>query len=271
MSDRFEVLPFGTVLEEAAAFATPLELTVTCSPRHGVDSTIGVAEQLSALGHRAVVHVAARMIRDRDHLDVVLARLAAGGMDDMFLVGGDGPESLGPYSSAVELLEVVQAHPLRPRRVGIGAYPEGHPLIAEPVLREALRAKAQWADYVTSQMCFDPGVLIRWVEELRSDGVTLPMYIGVPGQVDRRRLLEISVRVGVGTSIGMIRKQRGLRHLLGRPRHAAEELHVAIAPLVGQTDHGIAGFQYFTFNNLSATVGWSRRRSKTDEEAVLHG
>jgi methylenetetrahydrofolate reductase (NADPH) len=271
MGTRFEVLPFGTVLEEAAALDAPLELTVTCSPRHGVDRAVEIAEQLGALGHRVVVHLAARMVRDAGHLDAVLERLPRVGIDDVFLVGGDGTEPIGPYPSAVELLEAVDAHTLRPRHVGIGAYPEGHPLIAAPVLAEALRHKARLADYATTQMCFDAGVLVRWVEGLRAQGIGLPLFIGMPGQVDRRRLLEISMRVGVGTSVGMIRKQRGLRHLLGRPRHAADGLHDALAPLVGAPGLGIAGLQYFTFNNLRATVAWEYRRSEPGKEAVAHG
>ena len=63
---------------------------------------------------------------------------------------------------------------------------------------------------------------------------TCPCYVGLPGDVDRRRLIEVSMRVGVGASLGFLRKQRGIRHLLGRPHHAAEHLHKPSRRWLGQ-------------------------------------
>jgi methylenetetrahydrofolate reductase (NADPH) len=260
MSTRYEILPFGTAESEAASAPRPLVLTVTCSPRHGVDHTVEVAERLVALGHRAVVHIAARMIRDARHTDAVLERLAGAGIDDVFVIAGDAAEPLGPYASALELLPLIAAHPRRPRRLGIAAYPEGHPLIDAATLDAALRQKARVADYLVTQMCFDPTALTRWIERTRDAGIELPVYLGLPGAVDRRRLLEVSMRVGVGTSIAFLRKQDGLRHFFGRPHHAADHLHEALAPLVGDAELGVAGLHYFTFNRLNATLAWESQR-----------
>jgi methylenetetrahydrofolate reductase (NADPH) len=259
VTTRYEILPFGSVENEAAAAPDRLVITVTCSPRHGVDHTVEVAARLAALGHDAVVHLAARMVRDAGHLDAVLARLAAGGIDDVFLIGGDGAEPLGPYASAVELLPVVAAHERRPGRIGIGAYPEGHPLIDPATLEDALRRKAELADYMTTQLCFDPDALTRWIEQTRTAGIDLPLYVGIPGAVDRRRLLEVSMRVGVGASIAFVRKQRGLRQLLGRS-DTGDRLHRTFAPLVGDARARIAGLHFFTFNRLTATLAWEAQR-----------
>ncbi len=272
--NRYEVLPFGDAEPEAAAVGRPLTITVTCSPRHGIDHTVGVAERIAALGHEAVIHLAARTLRDSHHLDVVLARMAASGLDDVFLIGGDGPESCGPYSSALELLPVVATHPDRPRRIGIGAYPEGHPLIDRVALDDALAQKAPLADYMVTQLCFDPATLLQWVETTRAGGLELPLYVGLPGAVDRKRLLEVSMKVGVGTSIAFLRKQRGIRQLLGRPEHAADRLHQAFAPFVGGSPLGIVGLHFYTFNRLIATLDWETRRSALRlgcKRGALHG
>jgi methylenetetrahydrofolate reductase (NADPH) len=259
VTTRFEILPFGSVVTEAAAAPDRLVITVTCSPRHGVDHTVDVATRLAALGHDAVAHVAARMVRDAEHLDAVLARLAAGGIDDVFLIGGDGGEPLGSYASALDLLPVIAEHERRPRRIGVGAYPEGHPLIDAARLGDALRRKAELADYMTTQLCFDPNTLMRWIEQTRTAGIDLPLHVGIPGAVDPRRLLEVSMRVGVGASIAFVRKQRGLRQLLARP-DVAEGLHDAFAPLVGDARTRIAGLHFFTFNRLTATLAWEAQR-----------
>ena len=259
MADRYEILPFGAGEAQAATAPGPLVLTVTCSPRHGIDRTVDVALGLAGLGHEVVAHLAARSVRDGDHLDAVLDRLASGGVGDVFVIGGDG-EPVGPFESAVELLALIAAHDRRPGRIGIGAYPEGHPLIDAATLERALREKAELADYMTTQLCFDPRALLGWLQETRETGIDLPVYVGVPGIVERRRLLEVSMRVGVGTSIAFLRKQRGLRQLLGRSEQAADRLHEAFAPLVGDPRLGIGGLHFFTFNRLGATLAWQTQR-----------
>jgi methylenetetrahydrofolate reductase (NADPH) len=159
-------------------------------------------------------------------------------------------------------LPILADHRLRPPRIGVGVYPEGHPLIGPAALDDALRRKAVLADYMVTQMCFDAGALVGWIRRSRAQGIALPVYVGIPGAVDRRRLLEISVRVGVGSSITFLRKQQGgIRRLLGRPEHAGDRLHEQIAPLIGDPELAITGIHYYTFNNLAATVAWDREHT----------
>lgn len=260
MSNRYEIMPFGSAEEEARLAPRPLALTVTCSPRHGLDDSVDLALRVAALGHDVTVHLAARMLRDAEHLDAVLGRMAAAGVVDLFLIAGDGAEPLGPYGSAVDVLPVIAAHRHRPARIGITGYPEGHPFVGPETLTSAMAEKAPLADYVVSQLCFDTDVLTRWIETVRAAGIGLPIYVGLPGAVDRRRLLEISMRVGVGTSVAFIRKQRSMRHLFRRSGHAADEIYDVFAPLVDDPRLAIAGLHFFTFNQLEKTLEWERRR-----------
>ncbi len=245
---RFEVLPFARSLEEAAQLPEKVRLTVTCSPKHGLDHSIAVGKELRALGHAVTIHFAARMVRSREHLDGALDAMADAGIDDAFVVGGDAPEPLGPYATAVEIVPLVAEHPRRPATIGIAGYPERHPLASDAALAEAIAAKAPYADYLTTQLCFDPEAILRFAR-----GVDLPVLAGVPGLVDPARLLEISLRVGVGPSLRYLRKQRGLRNLIKLSTSSAERLHDALA---GRDE--IAGFHYYTFNRLLDTWSWTR-------------
>ena len=203
--------------------------------------------------------MAARMVRDRAHVDELLAAMTAAGADDLFLIGGDADPALGGYSSAVELLPVIAEHRQRPATIGIAGYPEGHPLIRPVALDEALDEKSGLADYLTTQMCFDPATVRDWILGQRGRGMALPVVIGMPGNVTAARLLEMSARIGVGPSMAFVRKQRGLRNLLGLFRRSApDRLYDALAPIVGDPDLGIAGFHYFTFNQLVATYEWQQ-------------
>jgi methylenetetrahydrofolate reductase (NADH) len=246
---RFEVLPFSGIEEQAAALPRPIRLSVTCSPKHGPDRGVEVATRLCGSGHAVTVHVAARMVRDRAHVDALLQGMAAACVDDVFLIGGDAERPLGDYASAVDLLPVIAEHPQRPQRIGIAGYPEGHPKIAETELEAALRTKSAPADYVVTQMCFDPKALKHWVERHRE----LPVFVGMPGKVARRKLLRMSARIGVGPSVDFLRKQRGLRQLLSR-RSTTDRLYDAIAEL------DVAGYQFFTFNELGQTWEWWEKK-----------
>jgi methylenetetrahydrofolate reductase (NADPH) len=259
---QFEVLPFGRAETEAAQLPEPARLTVTASPTHALDDTIETAVHLRSLGHEVTVHLAARMVRDLEHLDGMLAEMAQAGIDDAFVIGGDATPPAGPYASAGELLADVHEHPHRPRSIGIAGYPEGHPLIDSATLAETLEQKSAHANYLTTQLCFDPGALLAWIEETRSAGIDLPVVAGVPGIVDRRKLLEISARVGVGPSLSFLRKQGGLRNLLRLSGRSADRLYDALAPHVGDGRLNLAGFHYFTFNRLVETWTWERGKAR---------
>jgi methylenetetrahydrofolate reductase (NADPH) len=259
---RFELMPFPKGEQQAAELPEPVRLTITTSPKHGVDHTLDVAERLRALGHGVTVHLAVRMVRDRAHLETLLQRAEAAGIDDLFVVGGDATEPLGPYAAAQDVLEILAGHPLRPARIGVGAYPEGHPLIEEGVLADALLRKNDLADYMTTQMCFDAGALERCLRDARAAGVTLPLYAGIPGPIDRRRLLDISMKVGVGSSLRYLRKQHGLMTLFRRPGHEANQLRDALGPLLADPQLRVAGLHLFTFNELVATWEWTTEGGK---------
>ena len=256
---QFEVLPLERSVELARELPQREQLTVTCSPRHGPDESVAIAQRLKALGHAVTVHVAARMVRDRGHLDELLEGMGHAEAD-LFLIGGDATPPLGPWSSAGELLPLISEHPQRPSEIGIAGYPEGHPLIDSETLADVLEQKSALADYITTQLCFDPEAVLAWTWETRERGVTLPVLVGLPGMVDRRRLLEMSLRIGVGPSLSFLRKQRGLRRLLGPSRVTPDRVYDGLAPFIEDRELNIAGFHYYTFNQLADTWEWERKK-----------
>jgi methylenetetrahydrofolate reductase (NADPH) len=259
---RYEVLPFAKAETQAREVGEPLRLTLTTSPRHGVDRSLDYAIRLRALGHGVTLHLAARMVRDESHLDEIVTRAHEAGIDDFFVVGGDAPEPLGPYPGAAQLLEPLVAHARRPRLLGIAGYPEGHPLIEPAVLEAVLEEKARVADYIVTQLCFSRDALVRWLESVRARRISLPVFAGAVGPIERRNLLEISARIGVGPSLRFVRKQRGLTRLFRSPFASAVRFYDEVAPLVGDARYGIAGFHFFTFNELLATRAWYEERSE---------
>lgn len=260
---RFEVLPTSGVAARVADALPPgAAVTVTCSPRRGQDETVAAACELRERGFDAVPHLAAKQVRGDVHLKEVVDRLARAGIADVFVVGGDPTDRAGGYADGVELLEAMAQldHPFA--RVGVAGYPEGHHLIDDATLTDALLAKQPLATYMVTQLCFDSRVVCAWLSAVRARGVTLPCHVGVPGPVDARRLLRISMRLGVGDSLRYLRGNRStaLRLLLARS-YRPDALVRGLADRVAE-GCDLAGLHLCTFNQLEPSARWAAQRTE---------
>lgn len=250
---RFEVAPVAGVLEAAADLPAGATVAVTASPSRGPAATIEVAEGLAARGFAAVPHLAARSLRDRGELADHLDRLAAAGVAEVFVVGGDAREPAGEFADGLALLRAIEDLGRRPPRVGVPSYPDGHHRIATDVLWADLAAKRRHADYTVTQLCFDADLVSGFAAEARERGIDLPVVAGVPGVVDTARLLRISVRIGVADAVRFARSHRTTAGALLRPgRHRPDELVAGLA--AGGAD--LAGLHLYTFNQIEPTVRW---------------
>ena len=254
---RLEVIPLRSGAEEWPFLPPAGVVTITCSPTRGVDATLDLAEHLRGRGLKTTPHLAARTVRSRAHLEEVLARVRQAGIEDVFVIGGDGREAAGPYESAGQLLTAMAEVGHRIPNVGIGGYPDTHPFIDRERLTEALLQKQPMATYLVTQMCFDAGTIAAWLGDVRGRGVTLPAYVGIPGVLKRRKLLEISLRVGVGDSARYITKHAGIvARLIRRGDYRPDPLLVSLAGVVADPANGLAGFHLNTFNQIRATERW---------------
>ncbi|MCH4561602.1 methylenetetrahydrofolate reductase [Halomonas sp. EGI 63088] len=252
---RYELLPLKGMQEAARSLPPGAVVTMTCSPRHGLERTLEAAEWLVGAGFQAVPHIAARLVRDPAHLRRLVERMLAAGIDDCFVVGGDADRPAGEYPGGVELLEAMAAMSPRPARLGVPAYPEGHHRFDDPDLQRVLDAKAALADYVVTQMCFEPSTVLAWLERQRRSGMTLPVYAGIPGVLDRTRLLSVAMRLGLGASTRVLSRRKGLvGRLLQSDLYRPDDLLQGLFPALG--DGGIAGLHVYTFNQAAATRAW---------------
>jgi methylenetetrahydrofolate reductase (NADH) len=252
---RYEVFPLAGIADEVAArVPRDLKITVTSSPTRGIDVTLGLTEALATRGFTVAPHLAARLFRDAGHLAEVVSRLRETGVRDVLVIGGDVPRPVGEFRSAYELLAALEAsgHPFAD--VGIAGYPESHPFISQEEVSRALSQKAPLSTYLVSQLCLDARVIAAWIADVRARGVTLPIYVGIPGVVPRRKLLRISTRIGVGESTRFLRKHGGmLGRLLLRGSVGPDHL------LAGLAGADVAGLHVYTFNELAETERWRRQ------------
>jgi methylenetetrahydrofolate reductase (NADPH) len=254
---RYEVLPTATT-EEKVLTHLPHDrvVTITASPSKGLEATIDLAERLAGHGYTVVPHLAARMITGRTELAELCERLTGKGINRVFVPGGDA-EPAGDYPDALSLLEdlTVLGRPFA--QVGITGYPESHPTINDDLTVQAMWDKRRHATHVVSNLTFDPAVVRGWIRRMRDRGITMPLLLGVPGPVERTKLLAMATRIGVGESTRFLAKHKGTFARLAAPGgFTGEKFLEHCAPALAMPDAFVEGLHVFTFNQIAETEAW---------------
>lgn len=259
----YELIPVKNLAARIPELPANARISVTASPMKTLEETLDVCADLLTLGHRPTPHLAARMVEDAAHVKAIAARCRELGLTEVFCIGGDREEP-GAYPDAMaflrELLDVAAGDITA---VGVGSYPDGHAFIPTEALRAALIEKQElFAEagvdgHASTQMCFSTDTIRTWLETERAAGFTMPVHLGVPGVVDRTKLMTMGMRLGVGASLRYLRKNKaGLTRLFASTGYNPSTL---VDPLGRDFDRlGITGLHTFTFNQVAATHDWQR-------------
>jgi methylenetetrahydrofolate reductase (NADPH) len=254
---RYEVLPTPSTEEKVLA-SVPLDVpvTVTASGAKGLEATLSLAESLAGQGYVTVPHLAARMISGRTELGEIRARLAAAGITRVFVPGGD-VDPVGDYPDAFSLLEDLNALPQPFEQIGITGYPETHPKITDDLTVQAMWDKRRHATHVVSNLTFDAGAIKSWVSRMRGRGVTMPLLLGMPGPIDRAKLLTMATKIGVGESTRFLAKHKGTFARLAAPGgFTGQRFLEECAGVAARPESLIEGLHIFTFNQIAQTEEW---------------
>jgi methylenetetrahydrofolate reductase (NADPH) len=264
----YEIVPISTVDGAIEALPPRSNVSVTCSPTKGLDATLALSERVASRGHHAIPHLAARMVAGPRHAARLAAWCREHGITQAFIVGGDADAPVH-YRQASTFLEDLLAAEPGLTTVGVTAYPDGHAIIDTAALNEALLRKQAILDqagvdgYASTQMCFDPATIGSWLTARRADGLTMPIHLGVAGAVDRSKLMTMGVRLGIGTSLSFLKKnRRAIGGLLTKTDYSPSTL---LNPLADQLEPlGVTGLHCFTFNQVAATAVWQREYLAND-------
>jgi methylenetetrahydrofolate reductase (NADPH) len=264
---KVELIPMKS-LERAITELAPHSLvSMTCSPAKSIEATLDESATLVSAGHHVTPHISARMVQTSEHLVAIRSRLVEIGIREIFVVGGDA-DPPGCFFDAIEFIdafvELDDADGSEHRQVdhiGYTAYPDAHPLISSDQLHDALHLKQQMilgsgrTAHVTTQMCFSADQIRDWLRTERAAGLTVPVHLGVPGVIDKTKLMTMGVRLGVGTSLRYLSKNRkALGKMMTQRSFEPDQL---LKPLAADlAELGIEGIHLFTVNQVAATEAW---------------
>jgi methylenetetrahydrofolate reductase (NADPH) len=256
-SARYEVLPTAST-EEKVLTSVPRDVavTVTASGAKGLEATLSLAEALAGHGYVTVPHLAARMISGRTELVEIRSRLAEAGITRVFVPGGD-VDPVGDYPDAFSLLEDLATLAQPFEQIGITGYPETHPKITDDLTVQAMWDKRRHATHVVSNLTFDAGAIKSWVGRMRGRGVTMPLLLGMPGPIDRAKLLAMATKIGVGESTRFLAKHKSTFARLAAPGgFTGERFLEECAATAAKPESLIEGLHIFTFNQIAQTEEW---------------
>ena len=248
----FELVPLKHAMDQAAHLPPGSTVSVTASPGKGIEATIALAEQLQAAGFRAVPHVAARMIRDRDHLAEIVAWLRSAAVTRAFVVGGDAKEP-GAYPDGLSLLRELAeiGHPLA--EIGIPCYPEGHvesPDLSLDLANTRVKVDAG-ADFLITQLFFDNAHYFRFVERARASGILVPILPGIMPFTNVEQVERFTAMCGASIPPPL----RAAMQVRRDDAEGALQLGVAYASLqcADLLRRGAPGIHFYTLNRSPST------------------
>ncbi|HLX34556.1 MAG TPA: methylenetetrahydrofolate reductase [Candidatus Limnocylindrales bacterium] len=255
----FELIPLKNADDEAGFLPSGATVSVTASPAKGLMATVDLALRLNDRGFHVIPHLSARLTRDRAELLAFLTPLRDAGIDRLFVVGGD-PEEPGDYPDGLAILREMADLNVLPAEVGIPCYPAGHASIADEALEAALAAKAPFAAYMTTQLCFDPARIRRWIDAKRAAGIDLPIKLGTPGVAAIPKLIEISARIGVRDASRFILKNTAFvgQLLTSGGIYRPTAFLRGVAPVLADPVANVIDLHVYTFNQVEATESWRR-------------
>jgi methylenetetrahydrofolate reductase (NADPH) len=150
------------------------ELTVDLVTRMKHELGLETMAHLTCVGHT------------KEELGEVLDRLVAGGIENVLALRGDPPKGQthfvrpeGGFGYAQELTRFIKGR--YPFCVAGAAYPEKHPEAADADedLRHLKEKVESGAEFLITQLFFDPDDYFRFVERARSIGIAVPIIPGI--------------------------------------------------------------------------------------------
>lgn len=256
---RYEVLPTASIFDQVQEHVpTSVSVSVTASPGKGLGATLDLAGRLAGAGYDVVPHLAARMISGRAELAGIVEQLREQGVRRVFVPAGDAQVPVGDYVQSLDLLRDLTGMGDPFPEVSITGYPESHPFIEDDVVVQAMWDKRLHATHVVSNMTFDPELVAAWVQRIRRRGVSLPLLVGVPGPVERTKLLAMGTRIGVGDSLRFLRKQRRVMTRVVGAGFSTDRFVTRVAALAAEPALGVVGLHVYTFNQVGVVEAWRR-------------
>ena len=223
------------------------DLTVEITGRIARETSLTPVAHLTCVGHT------------REELEKILDSYTEVGVHHLMALRGDPPEGPraawtptdGGLTYATELVALARAR--GDFRIGVAAFPEGHPNAASlDHDADVLVAKAEaGAEFAVTQMFFRAADYFALVDRVRARGVDMPILPGI------MPILNLNAIQRQGELVGTAVPEDVIARISGRtdPQEVRAEGIALAAELCRELlDGGAPGLHFYTLNNSRATL-----------------
>lgn len=251
-----DLLPEGTRVYIAHIEGTPIA------------DMVATAKRLAADGYPVMPHFPARIIKDQATLADWIARYQGeAGVNQALLLAGGVEKPHGAFHSSMQLMETGEFDKAGFKRLHVAGHPEGNKDIdpdgSMKNVEEALQWKQKFSERTDSEMAlatqfaFDAKPIIRWVDNLRDAGITLPIHIGIAGPAKLQTLIKFAIACGVGPSLKVLQKRAMDVSKLLLPYEPNEVLAELAAHKAANPDFNITNVHFFPLGGIKTNATWA--------------
>ncbi|MFT7491251.1 MAG: methylenetetrahydrofolate reductase (NADPH) [Pseudohongiellaceae bacterium] len=251
-----DVLPLGTRVYIAHIDGTPIE------------DMVRTARRLTDEGFQVMPHFPARLIKDRAELSEWINQYQGeAGVEQGLLLGGGVTTPVGGFEDSMQMIETglfdgfkhlhFAGHPESNRDID----PDGSDRLALQSLRwkHAFSERTDARVAITTQFCFEAAPVIAWADRLATEGINLPIHIGLAGPAKLHTLIKYSLSCGVGPSMRVLqRRAKDVTKLL-LPYEPTDFLTELAAHKARHPNFGIEQAHLFPLGGIQASANWATK------------
>tara|TARA_B100001250_G_C19811678_1_gene795994 strand:- start:271 stop:1137 length:867 start_codon:yes stop_codon:yes gene_type:complete len=232
-----------------------------------IEPMVTAAKRLNDEGFKVMPHMPAREIKNHAMLNNWISMYQnEAGVDEALLLAGSSPEPAGDYDSSIQLIESGLFDKAGFKRLHVAGHPEGNKDIdpdgGVKNISDALSWKQEFSKRtdaemaITTQFCFDANVVKKWADEIKKDGIDIPIHIGIAGPAKLKTLLKFSVECGIGSSMKILtQRAKDITKLL-LPYKPTQILKDLSEFKLQEPEFNIEQVHFFPFGGIKQTSDW---------------
>lgn len=218
--------------------------------------TLETVLEIKNAGQQAAPHLSC-IGSTRDSIRTILKNYQAHGINHLVALRGDMPsgmQSAGEFRYANELVEFIRAETGQHFYIEVAAYPEFHPQARDPEsdLANFKRKIDAGANAAITQYFFNPDAYFRYVNDVQSLGVTVPVIPGIMPITNYKQLARFSDLCGAEIPRWIRKRLEGYGDDVASIRAFGEEVVTELCENL--LESGAPGLHFYTMNQAEATL-----------------
>ena len=232
-----------------------------------IAAMVATAKRLNDEGFTVMPHIPARIIQNQAMLRNWISMYQnEAGVDEALLLAGGSKEPVGDFNSSIQLIESGLFDKAGFKRLHIAGHPEGSididPSGGMQNVSEALSWKQEFSKRtdasmaIATQFCFDADVVKKWSDNIKENGIDIPIHIGIAGPAKLQTLLKFSIECGIGASMKVLTKRAKDITKLLLPYKPTQILNKLAEYKSKEPEFNIEQVHFFPIGGIKQTVDW---------------